>query len=142
MPKPQPIKCSRCNRTKTKRNFSYRKTVCNKCYKESPAYRKARDGYLKRTYGITVAEYDALLAGQDGGCAICGGQSSGRNLAVDHDHDTGEVRGLLCKRHNTAIARWIRNVEEAKATLYYYRLGAHNVRIRLGREVVVPEEKS
>ncbi len=135
------MKCSRCNRTKTKRNFSYRKTVCNKCYKESPAYRTARDGYLKRTYGITVDEYDRLLASQSGGCAICGGLSGGKNLAVDHDHGTGEVRGLLCKRHNTAIARWIRSEAEAWAATKHFRNGATNVAATLGRTVVVPEGK-
>ena len=136
------IKCSRCSRTKTKRNFSYRKTVCNKCYKESPAYRKARDGYLKRTYGITIDEYDLLLASQSGGCAICGGRSGGKNLAVDHDHSTGQVRGLLCKRHNTAIARWIKGPDEAHAAWQFLLFGADTVAGRLGREVVVPKEKS
>jgi hypothetical protein len=135
------VKCSRCNRTKTKRNFSYRKTVCNKCYKESPAYQKARDGYLKRTYGITVDEYDRLLAAQSGGCAICGGQSGGKNLAVDHDHSTGEVRGLLCKRHNTAIARWLKTPDELQAASSHIVFGAKRVALVLGRTVVVPEGK-
>ncbi len=136
------MKCSRCNRTKTKRNFSYRKTVCNKCYKESPAYRKARDGYLKKTYNLSIDEYETLLARQGDGCAICGGLSGGKNLAVDHDHKTGEVRGLLCKRHNTAIARWIRTSAEADAAAKHFRSGAAIVANRLGRSVVVPDESS
>ena len=135
-------KCSRCNRTKTSRNFSYRKTVCNKCYKESPAYRNSRDGYLRRTYGITIDEYDRLLASQSGGCAICGGQSGGKNLAVDHDHKTGAVRGLLCKRHNTAIARWIRGADEAWATWTYLDDGGTRVALVLGRDVTVPDDGS
>lgn len=69
-----------------------------------------RDAYLttKRartlvaTYGITVEERDAMLAAQDGVCAICAGPFVG-TPHVDHDHDTGAVRGLLCQPCNQAI---------------------------------------
>lgn len=131
-------KCSKCNRSKGPGLFSYRKTICNRCYKKSPAYRKERSRYLERTYGITIEEYEKLLAAQGGGCAICGGKSGDKNLAVDHNHKTGEVRGLLCKRHNSAIARWIRNAEEAEATLDYFLTAAIVVEETLGREVKVP----
>jgi hypothetical protein len=137
----KPRKCVECNRTKADHLFSYRKHICNSCYKKSPAYRKRRDSYLKRTYGISADEYDFLLRRQKGGCAICGSKSGGKHLAVDHDHKTGEVRGLLCKRHNSALARWVRNVEEAEATLDYYLTGAIVVSETLGRDVRVPEEK-
>lgn len=54
--------------------------------------------------GLTRAEYDGLLRAQDGVCAICGWEcSSGRRLAVDHDHRTGKVRGLLCTKCNMGI---------------------------------------
>lgn len=135
-------KCSRCNRTKTVRNFSYRKTVCNKCYKESEPYRNDRNRYLQKTYGISIAEYDRLLAAQSGRCAICRGLSGGKNLAVDHNHKTGEVRGLLCKRCNSAIARWIRNADEAAGALHHFLYGAQDVASILERTVVVPDEKS
>lgn len=59
---------------------------------------------LKRKYGITLAEYDQMLEEQHGVCAICGGADpSGRRLAVDHDHETGKVRGLLCTSCNTRL---------------------------------------
>ena len=58
---------------------------------------RARDSYLKRTHGITSAEYDALLTNQDGRCAICRRlPAPGKHLAVDHCHTSGIVRGLLC----------------------------------------------
>lgn len=63
-----------------------------------------RKSHLKRTYGITLEEYDAMLAAQGGGCWICG--SPGRDdiaLHVDHDHVTGEIRGLLCFTCNNAL---------------------------------------
>jgi Recombination endonuclease VII len=55
-----------------------------------------RDRYLRKTYGITEAQYNELLAYQGGCCAICRKPPKGRRLAVDHDHKTGKVRGLLC----------------------------------------------
>lgn len=62
---------------------------------------------LKRLYAITPEQYDALYAAQSGLCAICHEPESievkKRNpwtLAVDHDHETGAIRGLLCNRCN------------------------------------------
>jgi len=60
---------------------------------------------LKNKYGITVTDYERMLAEQGGLCAICRGQETraGFQLGVDHDHATGSVRGLLCTSCNTAI---------------------------------------
>ena len=57
---------------------------------------------LKRRYGITVARYDELVAQQQGMCAICR-RVPKTHFAIDHCHDTGRVRGLLCIPCNTAI---------------------------------------
>jgi Recombination endonuclease VII len=57
---------------------------------------------LKRRYGISAAEYEALLAKQDGACAICRKRSKER-LCVDHCHLTGRIRGLLCHACNLAL---------------------------------------
>lgn len=51
--------------------------------------------YLKRTYGITPDQYDALLDAQNGVCFICHKYPGKKRLAVDHDHKTGFIRGLL-----------------------------------------------
>jgi hypothetical protein len=57
-----------------------------------------------KAFGLSEAAYDALLAEQAGVCAICSQScSTGRRLAVDHDHETGRVRGLLCGRCNRAL---------------------------------------
>lgn len=58
------------------------------------------EGRLGSVYGITLQQYDALFDAQDGACAICAGRPRTQRLAVDHDHRTGMVRGLLCKRCN------------------------------------------
>lgn len=56
----------------------------------------ARETRLAAIFSITPAEYDAILAYQGGGCGICGRPpKEGKRLAVDHDHQTGFVRGLL-----------------------------------------------
>ena len=64
-----------------------------------------RDRYLRRTYGITSAEYDLLLAAHDGGCWICGKKPKvgGRRLHVEHDHRTKAVRGLACWSCNRGL---------------------------------------
>ncbi len=61
-----------------------------------------RRGQLKRQYGISSADYDALLAKQDGVCATCG-KPSEETLCVDHCHATGTIRGLLCRQCNFAL---------------------------------------
>ena len=58
-----------------------------------------RNGWLRHRYGITVDDFDRMLRDQDGKCAICGTTEPGGRrgvFAVDHDHQTGRVRGLLC----------------------------------------------
>ena len=57
-------------------------------------------------YGITLEQYNDMLQKQRGVCAICESACpSGRSLAVDHDHNTGRVRALLCAPCNTAIGK-------------------------------------
>lgn len=61
-----------------------------------------------RQYGVSQADYDRMLAEQGGVCKICGGISKGESftaLAVDHDHKTGLVRGLLCRACNAALGQ-------------------------------------
>ena len=74
-------------------------------------YRKGRtaedrEGHLRRTFGITQADYEELLARQGGGCAICGKKPGKISLHVDHDHETGEIRGLLCVGCNNALGQF------------------------------------
>src|SRR3954469_8656431 len=55
-----------------------------------------REAHLLRTFGLTQADYDLLLAKQGGGCRICGRKPGKISLHVDHDHETGGISGLLC----------------------------------------------
>lgn len=68
-----------------------------------------RDYTLRTVYGITLAEYTLMVQDQGGGCAICRKPASENNhgvLSVDHCHETGVVRGLLCNLCNTAIGKF------------------------------------
>lgn len=58
---------------------------------------------LKRVFGITLDQYDHLLEAQDYRCFICRTEPKKMRLAVDHNHHTGEIRGLLCKRCNQSL---------------------------------------
>lgn len=69
----------------------------------------SRASHLKSRYGITEEQYHEILKGQEGGCAICGKtpEEEGRNLALDHNHKTGEIRGVLCSYHNhRVVGKW------------------------------------
>lgn len=132
-------KCSTCNRTKRPGLFSYRKTICNTCYKRSPAYTAQRDRYLRTTYGITAIEYDLLLQTFEGRCWICDGKSGGKHLAVDHNHTNGRVRGLLCKNCNSILARIRNRPEVARNMELYLQSDGGGVRLTLGRQPIVPD---
>lgn len=64
-----------------------------------------RNYAYQRKYGITIEEYEVILKTQDGHCLFCSANrsSTGKRLAVDHNHKTGKIRGLLCFKHNTVI---------------------------------------
>lgn len=80
----------------------------------------ARDSYLRRTYGITEAQYDEAFARQGGHCAICSKRSPRRALEVDHDHVTGEWReSLICHRCNEAVGRFEWDLTVLQAAAYY-----------------------
>lgn len=73
---------------------------CEACRTASRDYRRAKK------YGLTPADYDDLLTAQGGLCASCREEPSNKNgFHVDHDHETGAVRGLLCHGCNVALGQ-------------------------------------
>jgi hypothetical protein len=71
-----------------------------------------RKSKLKITYGITPDQYDDLLVRQNGKCAICAVKKPGgrtKMFFIDHCHNTGSVRGLLCMRCNTGLGLFLDN---------------------------------
>ena len=78
---------------------------------------------LKLRYGITIEQYEEMVASQNG-CAVCGHYSeNGSRLVVDHDHVTGKVRGLLCHNCNLTLGKFEDNISWIKNLAAY--LGHH-----------------
>lgn len=82
----------------------------------------SRKSHLQRKYGMTLEDFEVKLAGQGGGCAMCG-TSTVRVDNIDHDHLTGKVRGILCFRCNAAIGQLDDDPGRARALADY--LEAH-----------------
>ena len=82
-----------------------------------------RNIHVKRFYKLTPEQYAKMKADQANRCAICGNEPTNHELPVDHDHLTGEVRGLLCVSCNRALG-YIENGDWLKSALAY--LGKEN----------------
>lgn len=90
--------------------------------------KEAHRGYdLKKNYGMNREEYAALVIAQDGECAICGEQETtvirGKtiSLAVDHDHVTGKIRGLLCINCNRALGMFKDDPKRLRKAIRYLK---------------------
>lgn len=93
---------------------------------ELKAYR--RNWGLQKRHGITHDWYLATLESQGGGCAICGGPANSKDgfFHIDHDHDTGQIRGILCHFCNTGLGSLKDSVNVlAKAIVYLQKHGKH-----------------
>jgi hypothetical protein len=81
---------------------------------------RQRAGHLKRKFGMTIEQYDAMLEAQGGGCFICGRPPrEDISLHVDHDHSTGKVRGILCFCCNNALADFQEDLELLRKAMAY-----------------------
>lgn len=127
--------CKKCGREIPKKEWlkEYRKRY--KADGRLRAYRdktreKLRIMMLRRNYGIGIEEYERMHKAQSGLCAICGEPEkttdgrSGRQkwLAVDHHHDSGKVRGLLCGHCNSGIGHFRDRIELLEKAIAYLNL--------------------
>ena len=80
--------------------------------------------HLKNKYGISIEDYDEMYIRQGGCCGICGTHQSklGKRFCIDHDHDSGGVRGLLCDRCNTSIGKFEHNICLLKNAIRYLEM--------------------
>jgi hypothetical protein len=109
--------------------------------------RAAFAAHILKTYGLSIEDYDAMFALQGQRCYICQRVARSKRLAVDHDHNTGQVRGLLCadseRGCNHAILGNIADIAMARRIVEYLedppfrRLGRGEVRDR-SDEVRIP----
>lgn len=97
-------------------NGEYRKQYRNKHI--SKYKRWDRNSKLKSMYGLSEEDYTNIFDSQNGKCAICK-KTSERFLQVDHDHETGIVRGLLCQKCNTGLGMFNDNALIVKSALEY-----------------------
>lgn len=134
--------CKTCGETKpitdfykSNQYFSSHCKVCdskkNKAYHEKHKERRHlqhRAWRTKSKYGLTLEEYDEMLKSQGNLCAICGNlETIDRAMAVDHDHVTGLVRGILCSNCNNGLGRFKDDIKVLENAIEYLR--NHNVRI-------------
>lgn len=105
-------RCAKCTRSKSRERYNATPTVRGGMKIARDKYRKSPHGKLKeldyifqKKYGISVADYHAMLAAQNGACALCLEVPDNKRLGVDHDHQTGRVRGLLCTKCNSGLER-------------------------------------
>lgn len=132
-------RCARCQETKPLDDFYKNRTqsqgvqaYCKPCWKadikarlDGPDREKMlrwrRSGHLVKKYGITADEFDAIVAAQGGGCAICGRTEdrAERYLCVDHCHDTGRVRGGLCSPCNQGMGQFAHDPALLRAAAEY-----------------------
>lgn len=131
--------CNVCGETKplteyykTKKDGKFYHGKCKSCYvkKQQEKYdpRKGKDKNLRYSYGIGIEDYDRMFEEQEGKCKICGateagGRKSGRGkmdgFYVDHCHDTGKVRGLLCIHCNRALGLVGDNIDTLTRMITY-----------------------
>lgn len=105
---------------------SKRKQEINKKWLHAVPSRK-QALHLKKKFGISVEEYDRMKMEQGGVCAICNETeriiesrtNKVRNLAVDHDHVSGKIRGLLCYRCNTTLGKFNDDLSLFRAAIEY-----------------------
>jgi hypothetical protein len=123
--------CCKENKERFHKNNPYYTSKMYKKYKEQGKYssdewdRKRRNGKLKRLYNITIEDYDRLLERQENKCAICGCDSTSSRVhnrfSVDHDHKTGEIRGLLCRNCNMSLGGFDDSIELLSRAIYYLK---------------------
>ena len=123
--------CTICEQEKSLAEFGTYKTRgktyirqrCRECLRDYDRI------HTHKRYGITPEQYAEQLAAQHGVCAICKQPETtvqrGRvlQLAVDHDHVTGQVRGLLCMQCNQTLGKVGDSVERLKAMIFYLESG-------------------
>lgn len=120
------------------------KAAAKRWCSENPEKRKAQH---LRKYRLTVAEHAEMLAAQNGGCAICGrhqspdkvklarSSSGKRDLAVDHCHTTGVVRGLLCSTCNFGIGSFRDDPALLDAAASYLRRTSETISNKIVRQI-------
>lgn len=113
-------KCKDCGAGKRPAPFPGPRCATHHREKVTQDKRAAWERRILQTYGITGEQYDELLKAQGGTCFICRrANGASRKLAVDHDHKSGYVRGLLCRPCNNLLGH-LRDDPDAAHRVFWY----------------------
>lgn len=121
-------RCPRCRKeqpldafSRNARHLTGRRAHCKACDHQYVVRRRktVRDSNLKNLYALSLAEYEQQLKAQGGRCAICQEAPNGRSLDVDHNHHTGQIRGLLCSPCNLLVGRLEADPRRCQAAMAY-----------------------
>jgi len=114
--------CKPCHKDSVNRSQIKHRDRYIKNYQKSNERHKVsgytREWSLKEKYNISLEDYNILLVNQNNVCAICQ-KVSNKNLQVDHDHKTGEIRGLLCWTCNMALGYLYDSTENLNTAIQY-----------------------
>ena len=83
-----------------------------------------QDAIIRRKYGITQDDFNNLVEAQDDLCGICGDELD--KINIDHDHESGKVRGLLCTGCNTGLGHLGDNINGLEKALHYLKDTPYN----------------
>lgn len=139
VPVPHGYRCSICKKFKLPQHFTIDRTrsgnvgsLCRKCkslHVDKPYSKRTKAAraikFKVHRYGITEEAYHAMYARQSGACAICQKpetkhiKGSLATLAVDHDHTTGVVRGLLCSKCNRGLGMFHEDIARLTVAIAY-----------------------
>lgn len=125
-------RCKECNKAKVREWRAANRDAYNLAERQRYAASPAKwERHLRSKYGISAAEYAERLEKQGGCCAICRAEPGaiGETLAVDHDHATGKVRGLLCAKCNRMLGCAIDRPDILRAGADYLAINAEAARV-------------
>lgn len=121
--------CKDCVRIEGQQWRANNKAKCNETSRRWKAANRDRDrrNIVKRLYGITAQDLAALVSSQNNKCAGCLIEFSGSvTPCIDHNHSTGAVRGLLCRKCNTSAGQTGDNPETLERLAAYLRRDLQN----------------
>lgn len=121
------IKCVKCHEYKTEAEYYKRSAIaggglerqCKSCRKDH-----MKQNFRQYLFGMTMDEYLEKVQQQDNKCAICGAEHSDENrkvLVIDHNHETDNIRGLLCGNCNKGLGHFKDNITHLQNAIDYLR---------------------
>ena len=111
------------NKINQKNGLQVRHVPCKECTKEKNSTKESKEHRVEynliKNFGITKQKYDEMLEAQGGTCFLCNNLNGGRSLSLDHCHDTGKVRGLLCHTCNVGLGHFMEDIPLLRRAIEY-----------------------